>query len=108
MNSFLVLIFLSLFFCCCETATFDKDKRQIAAKDAVMDQLHGVKNFDIVSFKEDTLSSGSDTVFRRPIRYTLDFVFTDSTGVVQARTAEVLFTPDGKSLMTARISRPNQ
>lgn len=107
MRFLIVLLFVSLFFCQCETETFDADKRQIAAKNAIIGQLHRAGNFDIIGFKEDTLSSWNDSLFKQPIRYTVNFVFTDSAGTVQNRTGEVVFTPDGKSLLTAQINNPN-
>ncbi len=91
----------------CESPKFDKDKRQIMAKDVIRKKLSAVRNFDIVSFKEDTLSSWSDTTFRQPIRYTLNFVYTDSTGVVQNKNGIVLFTPDGRSIINTQITDQN-
>src|SRR5947209_16254047 len=103
-----ILISAVFFLYSCETATFDKDKRQIAAKNAIREKLRAGRNFDIIRFKEDTLTSWPDTVFKRPIRYTLNFVYTDSAGVVQNRDGIVLFTPDGKSMMTAQVTDPHQ
>lgn len=94
-------------FSSCETAAFEKDKRQIAAKDAIREKLPRARNFDILHFREDTLSEWTDTLFKRPIRYTFDFIYTDSTGAVQNKTGIVLFTPDGRSMITAQITNPN-
>lgn len=92
----------------CENHNFDSDKRQIIAKDAVRWTLvpPGARNFDVVHFKEDTLATWIDTTIKRPLRYTIDFVYTDSTGAVQNKTGEVIFTPDGRSMLTAQLSRP--
>lgn len=104
------LFFISIAFVIgsCESAGFEKDKRQIAAKDVIREKLQKARNFDILRFREDTLSEWTDTLFKRPIRYTLDFVYTDSTGTVQNKTGVVLFTPDGRSMIEAQITNPNQ
>ena len=101
------LLFLSFSFWSCETNSFEKDKRQIAAKNAIRDQLPDAGYFDITGFKEDTLPS-SDAVFKRQIRYRLRFVYRDSTGIVQSGTGEVFFTPDGKSLLHTTITGLHQ
>lgn len=105
-RSFLI-VFLALLLASCENAAFDKDKRQIVAKDAIRRKLpRASKNFDVVRYKEDTLASWSDTIFKRPIRYTLDYVYTDSSGAVQQKTGAVLFTPDGRSMITVQTENP--
>ena len=98
----LVLIFLAS----CDYGSFDKDKRQIMAKDYVRWNLppHST-DFDITSFSEDTLSSMLDSNFKRPIRYTLVYHFTDSTKNVLQKKATILFTPDGHSIITT-INQP--
>lgn len=89
----------------CENANFDKDKRQIAAKDAIRDLLPWrTRNFDVVSFSEDTLASWTDTTVKRPLRYNLNFAYTDSAGQVQNKQGYAMFAPDGKSLLTAQIN----
>jgi hypothetical protein len=103
LSVFIVSLILS-----CENPTFDKDKRQIVAKDVIRKKLSAARDFDIVSFKEDTLSSWTDSTFKQPIRYTLNFVYTDSTGVVQNKNGVVLFTPDGRSIITTQITDHNQ
>jgi len=101
---------LVLFLLDCENHNFDSDKRQLIAKDAVRWTFVPPKarNFDVVHFKEDTLASWTDTTIKRPIQYTLDFVYTDSTGTVQNKTGEVIFTPDGRSMIAAQLRYPNQ
>lgn len=97
---FLLLVFFAF---ACESESFDKDKRQIAAKNVIREKLRRGRNFDIVSFKEDTLTSSPDSMVKNPIRYSLNFVYADSTGAVQHRNGVVLFTPDGKSLLNSQI-----
>lgn len=61
------------------------------------------KDFDITSFREDTLNNQLDSNFKRPIAYRLEYHFTDSTDHVQEKITTVLFTPDGRSIITAII-----
>src|SRR4051794_1930476 len=90
----LIFILLAWLLCSCENTTFDKDKRQIAAKNAIHEKLPAAKNFEILRFQEDTLSSWTASTFKQPIRYSLSFVYTDSIGIVHNNTGRVLFTPD--------------
>jgi hypothetical protein len=110
MHRILFILIPTFFLLSCENHNFDGDKRQIVAKDVVRWTFVPPKsrNFDIVRFKEDTLSSWTDSTFKRPLRYTIDFVYTDSTGAVQNKTGVVLFAPDGRSMITAQLSNPNQ
>jgi hypothetical protein len=102
------LFFLLLLFSC-ESSSFDKDKRQIAAKDAIRDQLpRASRQFEVIRFREDTLPAWRDTIFNQPIRYTLDFRYKDSTETVQQRRGYVVFTPDGKSIIQSRITNQDQ
>jgi hypothetical protein len=87
----------------CENPRFDKDKRQIIAKDEIRTKLHKARSFDITGFKEDTLLNYPDSAFKNPIRYTLDFVYKDSANVLQKKTGVVLFTPDGNSVISSNI-----
>jgi hypothetical protein len=102
-------LFLLLLLFSCESGSFDKDKRQIAAKDAIREQLpRASRQFEIIRFGEDTLPSWGDTVFNQPIRYILDFRYKDSTETVQQRRGYVVFTPDGKSIIQSQITRINE
>ena len=95
-----LFIFLSICIISCDYGSFDKDKRQIMAKDAVREQLpRRSRNFDVTAFREDTLNGFPDSDFKRPIGYSLDYQFTDSTGQLQTRNATVVFTPDGHSIV---------
>ncbi len=97
---FIVLFFV---FYSCENHRFDKDKRQIMAKDEIRYKLRRAQSFDIKGFKEDTLTAYPDSLFKRPIRYTLDFVYQDSNKVLQKRRGIVIFTPDGRSIISSNI-----
>jgi hypothetical protein len=101
-----IIIFLLLFLASCDYGSFDKDKRQIMAKDYVGWHLppHST-DFDVTSFREDTLNNMLDSNFKRPIGYTLDYYYTDSAKQVQQKKATVLFTPDGHSIITS-INQP--
>lgn len=105
MPRLLLCVFAALHLFSCETTDFDKDKRQLVAKNVLYHKLpRAAKNFDIIRFKEDTLDYWTDSTFKRPIRYTMDFVYTDSTGAVQQQTGSVLFTPDGHSMIAAEVN----
>jgi hypothetical protein len=99
--SILAILFLS-----CDNHSFDSDKRQIMAKDEIRHQLHGARAFDINGFKEDTLSDWPDSNYKNPIRYSLNIVYKDSTGAERHRTGVVIFTPDGKSIISSQITGP--
>jgi hypothetical protein len=108
MRILLSTIFLLLLLSC-ESTSFDKDKRQIWAKDEIRRQLpHASTAFDVTGFREDTLPTWPDTMIKRPIQYTLDFVYKDSTGALQQKTGHVFFTPDGKSLIQSLITNKGQ
>ena len=87
----------------CESREFEKDKRQVMAKDEIRRQVRERRSFDVIAFNEDTLQTYTDSNYRNPIRYTLDFVFDDSTGTQQKQRGIVLFTPDGKSIIHSEI-----
>lgn len=100
-----LLAFAALLLVGCESANFDKDKRQIAAKNAIREMLPPTAhNFDVTAFGEDTLAHWTDTLLKHPIRYNLAFVYTDATGKVQSKSGFAVFAPDGKSLLTAQIT----
>ncbi len=97
----LIIYLLPLF--SCDSGSFDKDKRQIIAKDVLRSHLpHHSKDFDVTGFREDTLSSWQESFFEHPIQYTLDYKYTDSTGAMQHKTGTVVFTPDGHSVITSK------
>lgn len=90
----------------CDYGSFDKDKRQMMAKDYVEWHLPAhATDFDITAFREDTINNMIDSNFKHALAYTLDYKFTDSTHQVQQKKSTVLFTPDGHSIITA-ISQP--
>ena len=98
-----LLVFLLFIFFSCENPRFDKDKRQLIAKDEIRNKLQRARSFDITGFKEDTLSNFPDTTFKRPIRYTLNFVYKDSNNLLQKKKGIVIFTPDGNSIISTII-----
>lgn len=101
---YMLFCFLFLVISSCENHSFDADKRQIIAKDEIRDKLHNPPSFDVITFKEDTLESWTDTAFEHPIRYKLTFVYSDSTGKLQNKEGFVMFTPDGKSVIRSEIN----
>jgi len=97
------IIFLLIVLAACEPRNFDRDKRQIIAKDFARQQLHGAPGFDVTGFREDTLKAWPDSMIIHPIRYTLDIVFNDSLGNRQNKTAEVIFTPGGNDILRKEL-----
>lgn len=100
-KNFLILFLLTTMACTNELV--EKDHRQIVSKNEVRKTLPaGAQLFDISEFGEDTLSS-SDTPPLRHIRYRIKFHYEDVTGKMTYHTAQVLFTPDGKSVTKTEI-----
>lgn len=100
-----LLLLLSICILSCDYGSFDKDKRQIMAKDAVRGQLpQHSRNFDITGFREDTLDRLPGSNFDRPLGYTLNYEYTDSTGQLQTKQATVVFTPDGHSVIKTSVN----
>jgi len=87
----------------CEAKLFDNDNRQITAKNQVFAQLGRVKNFDISSFREDTVVTNIDPNYSKALQYTLTFSYEDSTNKNINNKAFVFFTPDGKSVIKTEI-----
>ena len=92
------------FFLGCETHRFDSDNRQIMAKDEILRQLHKVNGYDITGFKEDTVQAINIPGLKKEIRYTLEFEYIDSNKVLQKKTGDVFFTPDGLSIINSTIT----
>lgn len=101
---YIVLAFFTVLIFSCENHAFDRDKRQIVAKDEIRRRLLRVSNFDITGFKEDTLKEYLDTSFNGAIRYMLNVRYNDSTGAQVNKTGYVIFTPDGKSVINTQIT----
>ena len=100
---YLFLLFL-LALVACDTHSFERDKRQIIAKDEIRRQLRGIRGYSITSFKEDTLQTWTDSVIIHPIRYTLDFNYNDSAGKPQNKKAIVIFTPSGNAILKSAFT----
>jgi len=100
---FLFLFTITIF--SCENNSFDRDKRQLMAKNEIQEKLKNARFFNITGFKEDTLGSWKDSTFKNPIRYSLNISYKDSTGALQNKEAFVLFTPDGKSVISSEINK---
>ena len=98
------LTILAILFVSCEAASFDSDRRQLVAKDEIRSRLHNITAYDVTGFREDTLMNYPDSNFERPLRYTLDISYKDSTGTMQKKTGYVIFTPNGKSIISSQIS----
>jgi len=99
----ILFVLLLRLFIACENHRFDSDKRQIMAKDLIMNRLPKAKSFDITGFKEDKVQMPNDSNFKIQIRYSLDIEYLDSNKVFQKKKAIVMFTPDGKSIINSKI-----
>lgn len=100
---YLALLISVSIFISCENHAFDRDKRQILAKDELRRMMPGNRSITITRFYEDTLPSWPDSTFRRPIRYTLDFKYTDSTGMEQSRQGIFIFSQQGNAVIDRHI-----
>jgi hypothetical protein len=89
----------------CESKNFESDKRQIIAKDEIRNKIVRGLDFDVVSFREDTLLRSVDSNFIKPILYTLDIVYKDSGRLVQKK-GLVLFTPTANQVISSTIIDP--
>ena len=89
----------------CENQSFESDKRQIVAKNEIRSHLRKARSFDVTAFKEDVIDAYPDTTIKHPLRYTLDFSYTDSSGQNQRKKGVVIFTPDGKSVLSSHIEQ---
>ena len=103
-EKFLLVTLLASLLFSCENHGFDNDKRQIMAKDEIQAKLFKTRSFDITSFKEDTAQLTNDPDFKKVIRYTLTIEYLDSNKVLQNKKGIVLFTPDGKSIISSKIT----
>lgn len=101
--NYILLFVVTVTIFSCENSSFDRDKRQLTAKSEIREKLHKVQEFDIKSFAEDTLKNPPDPAFKNIIRYSLNVIYKDSTGTLQNKKAFVLFTPDGKSVISSQI-----
>ncbi len=100
---FLFIIVTPAFFSC-ETHNFDRDKRQIMAKDQIHSKLYKAREYDVTGFKEDTVEVSDNPDFKKEIRYQLNFEYLDSNNVLQKKTGDVFFTPDGSSIINSKIT----
>ncbi len=88
----------------CESQNYEADKRQILAKNALRKQLRSFNEYSIIGFKEDTLQTWTDSVIIHPIRYSINFNYKDSTGILQYKTGEVTFTSQGNAILRTQIT----
>jgi hypothetical protein len=100
---YLVLLLTVFVFLSCENHAFDRDKRQILAKDEVRRLMQGNRSITITGFREDTLPNWPDSIFRHPIRYTLDFKYNDSTGAVKNKEGVIIFSQQGNAIIDYHI-----
>ncbi len=99
----LLFVFLLPIFFSCETHNFDRDKRQIMAKDEIRSRLLKIHDYNITAFREDTVDA-NDSGLKKEIRYRIDFQYTDSNQILQKKIGDVFFTPEGSSIIYSTIS----
>jgi len=102
---YILLFLLTVMVFSCENNSFDRDKRQLVAKNKIRGKLKNIQFFDITGFKEDTLHDWKDSTIKNPIRYKLNVTYKDSSGTLQNKEAFVVFTPDGKSVISSEIKK---
>lgn len=73
------------------------------AKDEIQNKLIKARSFDVTSFAEDTLPLLNDSLFKTEIRYSLDIEYLDSNSELKKKKGIVIFTPDGKSIISSKI-----
>lgn len=93
-----------LFLFSCENHRFDADIRQIEAKDQIRSMLYKISDYDVTGFQEDTLKTTDNPYFKEHIQYSLDIEYLDSNKILQKKKGIVLFTPDGQSVISSKIS----
>lgn len=99
-----MFILLFVLMASCEVNTFDRDKRQIIAKDHLRAQTRGLQAFSITGFSEDTLQNFADTLIKNPLGYILDFVYKDSAGNILEKKATVIFAPGSFTVLKTEIT----
>ncbi len=99
---FLILLVTGFF--SCENHRYDSDKRQIMAKNEIESKLRRDRSFDITGFNEEIVQNAPDTNFKKQIKYTLDFVYIDSNKNFQQKRGTIMFTPDGFSVISTKIT----
>ncbi len=88
-------------FSSCATKSFHADKRQLLAKNIVREKLGKVKDYDIISFREDTVANPDG---HHELQYTLLVSYKDSTGNLKKNKGIVLFTQEGNQVINATVS----
>lgn len=98
--SLLIPVFV---FVSCENQAFDSDKRQIIAKNEISKMVPRNRSLTITRFQEDTLMSWQNAAFQRPIRYVMDFKYTDSTGAEKSKQGIIIFSQKGNAVIDHKI-----
>lgn len=97
----IIVLLVIISFSSCATKSFQADRRQLIAKNIVREKIGRVKDYDILSFKEDTVAN----VDGKPaLQYTLEVSYKDSAGNLQKNKGIVLFTEEGNQVISSQIS----
>jgi hypothetical protein len=97
----LPIIVLVLF--ACNSAGFERDERQIIAKDIIRKKIPYSHSFDVVSFRQDTVLNWPDDNIKSPVSYTLEITYQDSTDAFISKKAIVIFTPVGNTVLSSSV-----
>lgn len=94
-------IVVVIFMASCANTSFQADMRQLEAKNVIRQKIGWARDYDILSYKEDTVSNADG---KPALQYTLDISYKDSTGTLQKNKGIVLFTEEGNQVLSSTIS----
>lgn len=97
----LIVLFAIVLCSSCATKSFQADKRQLIAKNVIREKIGEARDYDILSFKEDTVAAADG---KQALQYTLEVSYKDSTGALQKSKGLVLFTPEGNQVISSTVS----
>ncbi len=87
----------------CQSRGFERDQRQLIAKDLVLQKVPERNGIRMLHFREDTLNTPVDTLFQKPIQYTLFFSYKDSMDQLKNGKGVVVFDPAGRAVLRSEV-----
>ena len=87
----------------CQSRGFERDQRQLIAKDLVLQKVTEQSGLRMLHFREDTLDTPADTLFKKTIQYTLFFSYKDSMNQLKNGKGEVVFDPTGRAVLRSEV-----
>ncbi len=100
MSKIILLLFV-ISLSACATKSFQADRRQLIAKNIVHEKIGWVKDYDVLSFREDTIANAEG---KPALQYALQVSYIDSSGNLQKNKGIVLFTEEGNQVISSQIS----